>query len=75
MLDTAIIESLSHRSTHQDAARTSAPGPMVGWIQLRERGPLHRLFETEAGRFFYWSVIAARFIPIAKERLPEVVQL
>jgi len=75
MIDTAIIEALNHRSAHVATSASSAPGPQVGWIQLREKGPLHRLFLTSTGRYFYWSVLCARFIPIAADRLPEIVQL
>ena len=75
MNDTTMIERLNHRSIHTISGYTSAPGPQVGWIQLREKGPLFRLYETARGCFYYWSVTSARFLPIAKDRLPEILHL
>ena len=75
MIDQAIIEALNHRTRMVSAATSTAPGPQIGWVQLREKGPMHRLFKTATNRHYFWSVVAARFIPIAADRLPEIVQL
>ena len=79
MLELALVqEAMNHRAVtaaRPAGATSAAPGPQVGWIQIRQRGPMLRLFQTEAGRYFYWSVLAARFIPIAADRLPEIHQL